>query len=116
MKALTFDKSKYDWETSKGFELVDIPEPVLDEKKNEGDANYVIMKVHYAGVCGTDKGIWNRQAFRDAILNSIDAENNTTPSAIAATPPLQEGNAPRLSKGPLRSSPRFQGGVPASAG
>jgi threonine 3-dehydrogenase len=72
MKALIFDKSKTDWETSRGFELVNIPEPVLDEKKNVSDAEYVIMKVHYAGVCGTDKGIWNRQAFRDAILNTID--------------------------------------------
>lgn len=74
MKALVFDKSKTDWETSKGFELVDIPEPVLDEKKNPSDADYVIIKVHYAGVCGTDKGIWNRQAFRDAILNTIDEQ------------------------------------------
>ena len=74
MKALVFDKSKYDWESSKGFELVDIPEPTLDEKANPADADYVIMKVHYAGVCGTDKGIWNRQAFRDAILNTIDEQ------------------------------------------
>jgi len=74
MKALIFDKSKENWETSKGFELVDIPEPVLDEKKNPADADYVIIKVHYAGVCGTDKGIWNRQAFRDAILNTIDEQ------------------------------------------
>jgi threonine 3-dehydrogenase len=74
MKALIFNKSKTDWETSKGFELVDIAEPVLDEKKNTADADYVIMKVHYAGVCGTDKGIWNRQAFRDAILNTIDEQ------------------------------------------
>ena len=29
MKALIFDKSKTDWETSKGFELVDAPKPVL---------------------------------------------------------------------------------------
>lgn len=77
MKALVFDKSKYNWETSKGFELVEIPEPVLDEKKNKADADYVIIKVHYAGVCGTDKGIWNRQAFRDAILNSIDDQQKT---------------------------------------
>lgn len=74
MKALIFDKSKFDWETSKGFELADVPEPTIDEKKNPADANCVIIKVHYAGVCGTDKGIWNRQAFKDAILNSINAE------------------------------------------
>jgi threonine 3-dehydrogenase len=74
MKALIFDKSKTYWESSKGFELVDIPEPVLDEAKNAGDSNYVIIKVHYAGLCGTDRGIWNRQAIKDAILNSIDEQ------------------------------------------
>ena len=61
MKALVFDKSKTDWETSKGFDLVNIPEPVL----GKGDEDKIIIKVHYAGVCGTDKGIWNRQAFKD---------------------------------------------------
>ena len=61
MKALIFDKSKDPWETSRGFELADIPEPVLDEKQNPADADYVIMKVHYAGVCGTDRGIWMLQ-------------------------------------------------------
>lgn len=73
MKALVFDKSKYDWETSKGFELVDIPEPVL----GEGDEDKIILKVAYAGVCGTDRGIWNRQAFKEQILSSIDKENKT---------------------------------------
>ena len=72
MQALIFDKAKTDWETSRGFELVNIPEPVL----GVGDEDKVIIKVHYAGVCGTDKGIWNRQAFKDAILNSIDAETS----------------------------------------
>ena len=93
MKALIFDKSKTDWESSRGFELVDVPEPVL----GAGDEDKVIMKVHYAGVCGTDKGIWNRQAFREQILNSIDTERYTTPSANASTPPKQGGEAPRLS-------------------
>lgn len=72
MKALIFDKSKIDWETSRGFELVDIPEPVLEA----GDEDKIIIKVNYAGVCGTDKGIWNRQAFKEQILGSIDAEMN----------------------------------------
>lgn len=70
MKALIFDKSKTEWETSKGFDKVEVPEPVLDE----GDEDKIIIKVAYAGVCGTDKGIWNRQAFKDAILNSIDEQ------------------------------------------
>ena len=73
MKALVFDKSKTDWETSRGFDLADIPEPTLD-KTNPADDNYVIIRVHYAGICGTDRGIWNRVAFRDAILNTIDEQ------------------------------------------
>lgn len=73
MKALIFDKSKTDWETSRGFDMVDIPKPEL----RAGDEESIILKVNYAGVCGTDRGIWNRQAFKDAILNSIDAENKT---------------------------------------
>lgn len=56
MKALIFDKNKTQWEESKGFELVDIPEPVL----GAGDEDKIILKVNYAGVCGTDRGIWNR--------------------------------------------------------
>ncbi len=93
MKALVFDKSKYDWETSHGFELVNIPEPVLDEKNNPGDANYVIMKVHYAGICGTDRGIWNRQAFRDVILGSIDKDDEIARSAGGEAILKQDGTA-----------------------
>lgn len=70
MKALIFDKSKNDWENSKGFEKVDIAEPVL----GEGDEKNIIIKVRYAGVCGTDRGIWYRQAFKDAILNTINEQ------------------------------------------
>jgi len=68
MQALIFDKSKYDWDSSKGFELADVPKP---EIQNDDD---VIIQVHYAGVCGTDKGIWNRQAMKDQILGSLEAE------------------------------------------
>lgn len=85
--------------------MVDIPEPVLDEKNNPGDADYVIMKVHYAGICGTDRGIWNRQAFRDAILNSIDAEYNLSPAhpsggegGSAELSPLLRGDAQRAER------------------
>lgn len=97
MKALVFDKSKYDWESSRGFELVDIPEPVLDEGDNPVDADYVIIKVAYAGICGTDRGIWNRMAFRDAILGSIDAEmalpeSTLSASSDSASPPKGENN------------------------
>jgi threonine 3-dehydrogenase len=83
MKALVFDKSKYKWENSVGFEKVEVAEPLLDEKKNPNDADYVKIKIFYAGVCGTDRGIWFRQAFREQILNSIDAEKAASSSLPA---------------------------------
>ena len=74
MKALIFDRSKEAWETSRGFMKTDVPEPVIDEAKNESDKHAAIIKVRYAGLCGTDRGIWNRQAFRDQILGSLEKE------------------------------------------
>jgi threonine 3-dehydrogenase len=70
MKALIFNKKTTDWEGSKGFDLEDVPKPELES----GDENKVIIKVHFAGVCGSDRGIWYRQAFRDQILGSLEAE------------------------------------------
>jgi threonine 3-dehydrogenase len=85
MKALVFNKSKTDWDSSRGFELANIPEPVL----GAGDEEKVILKVHYAGVCGTDKGIWNRQAFKDAILNSIEANLNAKQTGEGGAKPYR---------------------------
>ena len=44
MKSLIFDKAKFDWNGSRGFDLIDVPKP---EIQNPDD---VIIKVHYAGV------------------------------------------------------------------
>ena len=77
MRALVFDTTMGEWEKTRGFELRDVPVPVLDEIKNPADADKVLLKVHYAGICGTDRGIWNRAAFRDQILGSIKTENKT---------------------------------------
>ena len=74
MKALVFDKSKYQWESSRGFDLAEVPKPKIEKDDD------LVIKVHYAGVCGSDKGIWYRTAFRDQILGSIDAESQTSPS------------------------------------
>lgn len=84
--------------------MADIPEPVLDEKKNPADADYVVMKVHYAGVCGTDKGIWNRQAFKDAILDSIDAESFQPLSSR-----LSSGHSPHVLGREIRKDYRIIG-------
>lgn len=77
MKALVFDTTLGSWDQTRGFELQDVPVPVLDEKKDPSDADKVLLKVHYAGICGTDRGIWNRAAFRDVILGSMEAEGKT---------------------------------------
>ncbi len=68
MKALVFDKSKTSWDGSKGFEMIEVPDLKI-EKDDE-----VIVKVEFAGVCGTDKGIWYRQVFGQQILQSLQGE------------------------------------------
>ena len=45
MKALVFDKSKFDWESSRGFELINIPEPVLDLTASFGFAKLLIVNL-----------------------------------------------------------------------
>ncbi len=77
MKALIFDTTRGSWESTRGFELEDVPEPTLNESVNSADVDKVILKVHYAGICGTDRGIWNRAAFKDQILGSIKSEGGT---------------------------------------
>lgn len=79
MKALIFDTTLGSWDETRGFELQDVPAPVLDEQKDPTDADKVLMKVHYAGICGTDRGIWNRVAFKEQILGSIKAEGKIHP-------------------------------------
>lgn len=77
MQALVFDASRGAWEATTGFEKMEVPEPVLDERNNPADPKFVIIKVHYAGVCGSDRGIWFRSAFRNQILGSLAEENKT---------------------------------------
>jgi len=77
VKALTFDKEKDGWEKSRGFVMRDVAMPVLDEKKNPDDALSVILKIKYAGVCGSDRGLWYRSAFRDMVLGSLAKEGKT---------------------------------------
>ena len=76
--ALTFDIEKDGWEASRGFIMRQIPMPALDEANNPKDRVSVILKIKYAGVCGSDRGIWNRNAFKDAIHNSLKKKGVTT--------------------------------------
>ena len=68
MTALTFDRSREDWHCSTGLIKEQVPRPVL----TDGDRDSVIIRVQYAGFCGSDRGIWWRKAFGDMILNSLD--------------------------------------------
>ena len=77
IKALTFDLKKDGWEKSRGFVLREVPMPLLDEKKNPDDALSVIVKVRYAGVCGSDRGLWYRKAFKDLVHDSLAREKKS---------------------------------------
>lgn len=72
MHALVFDRSKDQWASSKGFRRINAPTPTIGAKRSDRDS--VVVKVQYAGVCGTDRGIWNRQVFRDQILGSLQTD------------------------------------------
>lgn len=58
--------------------LTEVPMPTLNEHDNPADATSVILKIRYAGFCGTDRGIWHRQVFKDLIHDSLDNQNQTT--------------------------------------
>jgi threonine 3-dehydrogenase len=73
MRALTFDRTRETWNDSTGMVLEEVPRPVLDALKDPKDNKRVIVKVRYAGFCGTDRGIWSRKAFGSMILDSMDA-------------------------------------------
>ncbi|MDP6933044.1 MAG: alcohol dehydrogenase catalytic domain-containing protein, partial [Myxococcota bacterium] len=73
MWALTFDRSREDWASSTGLVRERVAIPRLEEPGGTDRSN-VIIKVKYAGFCGSDRGIWWRKAFGDMILNSLDQE------------------------------------------
>ena len=77
IQALTIDVKKDGWEKSRGFIMRDVPMPVLDENKNPEDALSVILKIRYAGICGSDRGMWYRAAFRDLLHDSLKREEKT---------------------------------------
>ncbi|MEN0065657.1 MAG: alcohol dehydrogenase catalytic domain-containing protein [Myxococcota bacterium] len=71
MRALTFNKAREDWAASRGMQLEDVELPTLSTPQ---DQSSVIVKVRYAGFCGTDRGIWSRKAMGDMVLSSLEAE------------------------------------------
>lgn len=77
MFALTYDKVRDGWNTSTGLVKERIPVPHLDAPQ-EADRSSVIIRVKYAGFCGSDRGIWWRKAFGDMIEGSLGEEGKTT--------------------------------------
>lgn len=73
MKALVFD-ARTGWEGTTGFIKTDVGNPVI----HEGDEEMAIVKITYAGVCGSDRGIWFRESFRDMILGTLKEEHADT--------------------------------------
>ena len=76
MWALTFDSSREDWSGSRGLVKERVPRPRLDDPAHR-DGTSLIVKVRYAGFCGSDRGIWTRKAFGDMILDSLKEEEKT---------------------------------------
>ncbi len=75
MTALTFDTVRDGWERSVGMVKDRVPVPAFDA---EADHASVLIKVKYAGFCGSDRGIWWRKAFGDMIQGSLAEEARTT--------------------------------------
>jgi threonine 3-dehydrogenase len=76
MQGLVIDTSKTPWDQSRGFTKVELPMPTLDEAHNPEDATSVIIKMKYAGVCGSDRGLWYRTAFKDLFTSSLEREKS----------------------------------------
>lgn len=77
LSALTFDTEKDGWENSTGFAKREVEMPHLNEQVYPQDALAVLLEIQYAGVCGTDRGIWKRQVFRELIHQSLAKESKT---------------------------------------
>ncbi len=74
MKSLVLSVDRNTWESTTGYTLESVADPELNEKTNPADAEAALIEPIYAGVCGTDKGIWYRKAFRDPILKFLEKD------------------------------------------
>lgn len=77
MQGLVIDTAKTPWGESRGFTKTELEMPVLDEATAPSDATAVILKIKYAGVCGSDRGLWHRAAFKDLFHDSLKREGKT---------------------------------------
>jgi threonine 3-dehydrogenase len=77
MKALLLSVNRNNWEKTKGYTLEEVPEPRIDERTDPKDSEQVILEPILSGVCGTDKGIWFRKAFRESILSHLEKDGRS---------------------------------------
>jgi threonine 3-dehydrogenase len=75
MWALVVDATS--WDQGRGFRRTRVVPPRLEEKSAPQDAVHVIVQVLYAGVCGTDRGIYERTSLGDTILRSLAEEGKS---------------------------------------
>lgn len=71
IQALTLDLQQDGWETSRGFIKRSVSAPQLDNEVS------VLLKIRYAGLCGSDRGIWNRVAFSEMFKQSLAKEGKS---------------------------------------
>ena len=71
MQALTFDLQRESWNSSTGFVKEEVERPTLTTTERDS----VIIQMHYAGFCGSDRGIWWRKAFGDMIIDSLKEDS-----------------------------------------
>ncbi|MGB4800181.1 MAG: alcohol dehydrogenase catalytic domain-containing protein [Candidatus Saccharimonadales bacterium] len=74
MRGLIIDTTDQPWEESRGFKLTELERPTLNEVENPDDASSVIVKVKFAGICGSDRGLWYRNAFKDQFLAALERD------------------------------------------
>ncbi len=77
MHALTIHYDT-EWSDKTGFVKREMPVPQLDEKARPEDADWVVLKPVYTGVCGSDRGLWFRNAWGDAMHESLEREDKAT--------------------------------------
>jgi threonine 3-dehydrogenase len=75
MRGLIIDTANQTWDESRGFSLAELERPTLNEAADPDDASSVIVRVKYAGVCGSDRGLWYRNAFKDQFLKALDRDS-----------------------------------------
>ena len=74
MTALVYDRSVDPWDSSRGLRKMTVPTPRLQPTVDRRDGSAVLIRVLYAGFCGSDRGIWHRKSFREMIAGSLNEE------------------------------------------